>query len=86
MYEKAQIVYSKISIGKFFYSIVNVKTTRTLKKKNINLVDCVGVFAADPFRPSTEARWPSNASNKELGAFVKSGISPLSIPTFYLNN
>lgn len=46
------------------------------------LADCVGVFAADPFFPSNEARCCSRASSKLLGAFVKSGISPLSIPTF----
>lgn len=44
--------------------------------------DCVGVFAADVFLPSNVARCPSNASSNELGAFVKSGMSPLSIPTF----
>lgn len=47
-----------------------------------NLEDCVGVLAADPLRPSRVARWPSRASSNELGAFVKSGISPLSMPTF----
>ena len=53
------------------------------KDLNCNyLDDCVGVFAADPFLPSRLAKCPSRASNNELGAFVKSGISPLSIPTF----
>lgn len=46
------------------------------------LDDWVGVLAADVLRPSNDARCPSNASNNELGALVKSGISPLSIPTF----
>lgn len=44
----------------------------------------MGVFAADDFRPSSVARCPSSASSSELGAFVKSGISPLSMPTFYI--
>ena len=55
----------------------------TIKRNCKNyLDDCVGVFAADPLRPSKEARWPSSASSNELGAFVRSGISPLSMPTF----
>lgn len=51
-----------------------------VKRKYLD--DCVGVLAADVLRPSSVARWPSKASNNELGAFVKSGMSPLSIPTF----
>lgn len=47
------------------------------------LDDCVGVFAAEVFRPSNVARCPSRASSNELGALVRSGISPLSMPTFY---
>lgn len=46
------------------------------------LAVCVGVLAAEPFLPSSVAKCPSSASNKLLGALVKSGISPLSIPTF----
>lgn len=42
------------------------------------------MFAADVFRPSSVARCPSSASSSELGAFVKSGISPLSMPTFWM--
>lgn len=53
-----------------------------IKNKTTDLDDWVGVLAVDPFRPSTEAKCPSSASNKELGAFVKSGMSPLSMPTF----
>lgn len=46
------------------------------------LDDCVGVFAAEVFLPSNVAKCPSRASSNELGALVRSGISPLSMPTF----
>lgn len=51
--------------------------------ENVYLAVCVGVFAADEvFFPSSVFKCCSSASNNELGAFVKSGISPLSMPMF----
>jgi hypothetical protein len=52
--------------------------------ENLYLAVCVGVFAADEvFFPSSVFKCCSSASNNELGALVKSGISPLSIPMFW---
>lgn len=54
--------------------------------RNFYLAVCVGVLAADVgFFPSSVFKCCSSASNKELGAFVKSGMSPLSIPIFCNN-
>lgn len=55
------------------------------KTRRIYLADCVGVFAAEPFFPSSVFKCCSRASSNELGAFVRSGISPLSMPMFWRN-
>lgn len=71
--------------GKFSYTN-NYKSTifKAYHKKTVrtHFAVCVGVLAAEPFLPSIVARCCSKASNKELGALVRSGRSPLSMPTF----
>lgn len=58
------------------------ESTKIKASDNTYLEFCVGVVVLD-FFPSIAARCCSKASSKLLGALVKSGISPLSIPTFY---